>query len=97
MGPNRYHGELSAKTCVIINTLHTPEHVSVPFPADFIGLSSYAPLPEDLMFQSMEVAIETAAFEFLYFGIDLKRLLFVYGKQLIFSEQGLGGLTDNGR
>lgn len=64
---------------------------------DFIGLSSYAPLPASLSSEAMEVSIQTAAFEFLYFGIDLKRLLFVDGKQLIYSEQGLGGLTDNGR
>lgn len=64
---------------------------------DFIGLSSYAPLPANLTHETMEISIQTAAFEFLYFGIDLKRMLFVAKKQLIYSEQGLGGLTDNAR
>lgn len=68
-----------------------------PVVADFIGLSSYAPLPANLTYETMEISIETAAFEFLYFNIDLKRMLFVENKRLIFSEQGLGGTTDNAR
>jgi hypothetical protein len=43
----------------------------------------------------MEVSIETAAFEMQPFGIDLKSYLFAKGKPLIYSEQGLGGCTDN--
>jgi hypothetical protein len=65
--------------------------------ADFIGLSSYAPLPENLTFTSMETSIETAAFELLPFGIDLKELIFVKNKSISYSEQGLGGTTDNYR
>jgi hypothetical protein len=63
--------------------------------ADFIGLSSYAPLPEDLTQASMEVSIETAAFEMQPFGIDLKSYLMQKNKPLIYSEQGIGGCTDN--
>jgi hypothetical protein len=63
--------------------------------ADFIGLSSYAPLPANLTQASMEISIQTAAFEMQPFGIDLKAYLFNKGKPLIYSEQGLGGCTDN--
>jgi hypothetical protein len=69
----------------------------VALTADFIGLSSYAPLPENLTFTSMETTIETAAFELLPFGIDLKELIFVKNKLISYSEQGLGGTTDNYR
>eukprot|EP00882_Tetradesmus_deserticola_P031793 GHRQ01035964.1.p1 GENE.GHRQ01035964.1~~GHRQ01035964.1.p1 ORF type:complete len:140 (+),score=25.43 GHRQ01035964.1:387-806(+) len=65
--------------------------------ADFIGLSSYAPLPANLTQASMETSIETAAFELLPFGIDLKELIFVKNKSISYSEQGLGGTTDNYR
>lgn len=60
---------------------------------DFIGLSSYAPLPAIITPDAMEVAIQTAAFELKYFGIDLKSL--VKTKPVIYSEQGIGGCTDN--
>uniref|UniRef100_A0A383VZ49 GH18 domain-containing protein n=1 Tax=Tetradesmus obliquus TaxID=3088 RepID=A0A383VZ49_TETOB len=65
--------------------------------SDFIGLSSYAPLPANLTQASMEVSIETAAFEMQPFGIDLKSYLFAKGKPLVYSEQGIGGCTDNKR
>lgn len=64
---------------------------------DFIGLSSYAPLPANVTYDSMETSIQTAAFEMLAFGIDLKELLFSKNKSLVYSEQGLGGTTDDCR
>lgn len=63
--------------------------------ADFIGLSSYAPLPAELSLAAMEVSIQTAAFEMQAFGIDLSTYLFAKNKQLIYSEQGLGGCERN--
>ena len=60
---------------------------------DFIGFSSYAPLPADLSFDALEVSLQTAAWELRYFGIDLRRYSKL--KPLIYSEQGLGGCTDN--
>lgn len=63
--------------------------------SDFIGLSSYAPLPAELSLAAMEVSIQTAAFELKPFGIDLSTYLFAKNKQLIYSEQGLGGCERN--
>eukprot|EP00878_Enallax_costatus_P021261 GHUV01022503.1.p1 GENE.GHUV01022503.1~~GHUV01022503.1.p1 ORF type:complete len:402 (+),score=62.90 GHUV01022503.1:1266-2471(+) len=59
--------------------------------SDFIGLSSYAPLPANLDFPSMGRATQTVAFELTVFGIDLRKYL---KKPIIFSEQGLGGCTE---
>lgn len=45
----------------------------------------------------MEKSIETAAFELQPFGIDLKAYLLSQDKPLVYSEQGLGGCTDNSK
>jgi hypothetical protein len=39
----------------------------------------------------MERSIQTIAYEFGFFGISIKDLLLKQGKQMIYSEQGLGG------
>jgi hypothetical protein len=77
-------------TCVVACAL-----LAAPaLPPDFIGLSAYASLPTNLTMPSMEVSIQTVAYEFQSFGISLRNLLLRSNKRLIFSEQGLGGYRD---
>jgi hypothetical protein len=85
-------------------------------PPDFIGISAYAPLPEVLTPEAMEVPIQTLAHELAPFNISLRALLAGLDargrgsalnpgcaraappgtpRALIYSEQGLGGTTDN--
>jgi len=64
---------------------------------DFIGISAYAPWPQQLSPSAMEVPIQTVAYEMKPFGIDLNAYLMKQNKQLIYSEQGLGGCTEGGR
>jgi hypothetical protein len=46
--------------------------------------------------RAMERSIETVAYEFESFGIDLKEWLFRKNKPFVYSEQGLGGTRANG-
>eukprot|EP00775_Hariotina_reticulata_P011691 gene11691-11835_t len=64
---------------------------------DFIGVSAYAPWPQQLSPSAMEVPVQTIAFEMKPFGIDLNTYLKKQNKQLIYSEQGLGGCTEGAR
>ena len=45
---------------------------------------------------SHEVSLETAAFEFKSFGIDLRSYMFEKDKPFVYSEQGLGGCGSDG-
>ena len=64
--------------------------------ADFLGCSGYANLPEQIYgIRAMERSIETVAFEFNSFGINLKDYLFRKNKPFVYSEQGLGGCRAN--
>lgn len=74
-----------------------------PILADQIGCSGYAnyphngEVPDVLEPATMERSLETVAFEFETFGIDLKDLLFNQNKSFVYSEQGLGGATAFGK
>ena len=64
--------------------------------ADFLGCSGYASLPEEINgVRPMERSIETVAYEFESFGIDLKDYLFRKNKPFVYSEWGLGGCRAN--
>ena len=59
-----------------------------PLPADFIGVSGYAPLIRPLSQGAMEISWETAGYEFGLFNISLKDLA-AKGKKLVFRRARL--------
>jgi hypothetical protein len=50
-----------------------------------------------MTWSSFEVPFNTAAWELLQWGVDLKRLVLKGGKDFLYSEVGLGGGAGDGR
>jgi len=96
-GPGSYTDNFERLFPTIAATFNAPAIRALFSAADFVGISNYPRLPSpEVSPADFEAGIKTFARELALFGVDLKDLVTTKGKQLWFSEVGIGGGANKG-